>query len=173
MSINIQHLVDTELTTAQEALRKSRDGMLRVYNDSPVEIQEFVQRVFAWKQDSTRKQWIWELFHEVIDFGSRDFNGNFGSFVSNYLLDDSEFRVEWRKPAVDSNGRLIWGKGGFETVVTTKEDPAAEPVVVSDFIDGRQNVSLLMEAMDHMERRHEERIQENEKVQKLLREMRK
>jgi hypothetical protein len=67
------------------------------------------------------------------------------SFVGNYLLDDSSFRIEWRVTDVTPN------------FVTTKNVEVAKPVVVLDN-NGIQDANALLEAMDIAERRATERI---------------
>jgi hypothetical protein len=52
-----------------------------------------------------------------------------------------------------------------------KSDPGAEPVVLYDN-DGTQNVSLLMEAMDHKEWENGQRILSERKLKELFRQIR-
>ena len=97
----------------------------------------------------------------------------FHSFVVNGLLDDGAFRIEWRKNFVDENHNLVWLPGGMcKTVLTDKDDPAAQPVVVWDN-DGTQNVKLLMEAMDHKEWEVKRREEQEKKIREMFSKFRK
>lgn len=119
--------------------------------------------------DNEQVSFVFETRDEAISMSPIGFMDSFGSFVSNSLLDDSAFRIEWRKNFVDENHNLVWLPGGdCKTVLTTKDDPRAKPVVVVDHNDGTQNVALLMEAMDHKEWEHRQRIEEEEELQRLL-----
>jgi hypothetical protein len=97
---------------------------------------------------------LWEFTHKAFDMNPLLFMGSFGSFVGNCLLDDSSFKIEWRKP--DLNGySLKWlPNGEFQTIVTTKDDPKGKPLLVrSSDDDGETDVALIMEAMDILEER--------------------
>lgn len=137
------------------------------------DIGRFMERALEWRTDASKRQLLWELFHEVIDMSDLGFIGSFESFVSNALLDDAAFRVEWRKAFLDEKHNLVWLSGGdFKTVLTDKDDPRAEPVIVLDFNEGTQNVALLMEAMDHKEWEVLQRQELENKKNELLAKMR-
>lgn len=149
--------------------RERLDNLLEEQNGT--DVGKFMQRVLEWRTEPKR-QLLWELFHEVIDMTDMGFMGSFVGFVANNLLDDDAFRIEWRKPYLDDKHNLVWlPNGEFKTVLTDKDDPKAEPVVVSDN-DGTQNVSLLMEAMDHKEWEVKQRQELENKKNELLAKMR-
>ena len=131
-------------------------------------------RVLEWRNDPKNgKQHLWEMFQEVIDMSPMGFMGDFYSFVINGLLDDAAFRIEWRKNYVDENHNLVCLPGGMcKTVLTDKDDPDAEPVVVWDN-DGTQNVKLLMEAMDHKEWEVKRREEQEKKIREMFSKLRK
>jgi hypothetical protein len=133
------------------------------------DIGSFMNRVLEWRNEPKNgKQHLWEMFHEAIDMSPMGFMGSFRSFVVNALLDDAAFRIEWRKNFVDENHNLVWLPGGnCKTVLTEKDDPNAEPVVVLDN-DGTQKVSLLMEAMDHKEWEVKQREEREKRVRQLF-----
>lgn len=131
------------------------------------DVGNFIERVLNWYHDKNKKQLLWEIFHNVFDLNPILFMETFASFFTNCLLDDSAFRVEYRKLFVDEKNNLVWEKDGHKTVLSTKDDPKAEPVVFWDN-DGSQNVALLMEAMDKAELIHFRRIQENEELQEKI-----
>lgn len=136
------------------------------------DIGRFMERALEWRTEASKRQLLWELFHEVIDMSDMGFMGSFFGFIENALLDDAAFRVEWRKAFLDENKRLVWLSGGdFKTVLTDKDDPKAEPVIVLDCHKGTQNVALLMEAMDHKEwevlQRQELENEKNELLAKM------
>ncbi len=146
--------------------RNRLDSLIKENKNS--DIGNFTERVLAWYHDKNKKQLLWEIFHNVFDLNPILFMETFANFVTNCLLDDSAFRVEYRKLFVDGKHDLVWEKDGYKTVLSTKDDPEAEPVVIRDN-DGTQKVALLMEAMDHAEFRHFQRIQEDEELQEKLR----
>lgn len=164
--------LNVELHEAKERLKQHHTAIINRLSDehTPDDVKAFIARVFQWRRDRKNgSQWLWELFHEAISMSPIGFMDSFGSFVSNSLLDDSAFRIEWRKNFVDENHNLVWLPGGVcKTVLTTKDDPRAEPVVVVDHNDGTQNVALLMEAMDHKEWEHRQRIEQEEELQRLF-----
>jgi hypothetical protein len=137
------------------------------------DIGRFMERALEWRTEASKRQLLWELFHEVIDMSDMGFMGSFIGFVVNALLDDAAFRVEWRKAFLDENKRLVWLSGGdFKTVLTDKDDPKAEPVIVLDCHEGTQDVPLLMEAMDHKEWEVLQRQELENKKNELLAKMR-
>lgn len=146
------------------------NGTLNEHAGTP--IGDFCNRVLSWRVDKARSQWLWELFHEAIDMSNIGFMDSFDAFVVNALLDDAAFRIEWRKNVVDELGNLEWLPGGnIKTILVDKSDPGAQPVVLYDN-DGTQNVSLLMEAMDHKEWENEQRILSERKLEELFRQTR-
>jgi len=152
--------LNVELYEAQERLKQHHTDLINRLSDehTPDDVKAFIARVFQWRRDKNGRQWLWELFHEAMDMSPLGFMDSFESFVANSLLDDSAFRIEWRK---NFHG------GVCKTVLTTKDDPKAAPVVVLDN-DGTQQVALLMEAMDHKEWEHRQRIEQEEEVERLL-----
>jgi hypothetical protein len=87
--------------------------------------------------------------------------------VIGCISDDSAFRIEWRKNYVDENHDLVWESGGYKTVLSSKEDPDSSPIVLWDN-DGKQNVRLLMEAMDEAELREERRQKSYDDLEELF-----
>jgi hypothetical protein len=161
---------DHLFSLAMTKLTSDREGLNSLLEEEKgTELGKFMERALLWRTEASKKQHLWELFHEVIDMSDMNFMGSFISFVSNCLLDDSFFKVEWRKPFLDENRRLVWLPGGeFKTVLTSKDDPRAEPVIVWDNDNGTQDVSLLMEAMDHKEWEEKQRQElENKRIELL------
>ena len=106
-------------------------------------VGKFITRVLSWKTDKEKNHYLWDMFLEVFAFDPINFIGSFGSFVGGNLLDDSAFRIEWRK--------YTYNRSGVRTFeIVSREDPKAEPVVLHDN-EGTQNVKLLLEAMDYKE----------------------
>lgn len=159
---------DLLFSMALNQLNADREGLNNLLEEERgTEVGKFMERALLWRTEASKKQHLWELFHEVIDMSDMSFMGSFISFVANGLLDDSSFRVEWRKTILDENRRL------FKTVLTTKDDPRAAPVILwGNDDDGTQDVSLLMEAMDHKEWEEKQRQELENKKNELLAKLR-
>lgn len=164
---------DTLFAFALNKLTADRERLNSLLEEEKgTDVGKFMERALEWRTEAPKRQLLWELFHEVIDMTDMGFMGSFIGFVVNNLLDDAAFRIEWRKPYLDDNHNLVWlPNGEFKTVLTDKDDPKAEPVVVSDN-DGTQNVALLMEAMDHKEWEVKQRQELENKKNELLAKMR-
>lgn len=135
--------------------RARLERLLAEYSNNPV--GEFMRRVLDWYNDKDKKQLLWEFAHKAFDLNPILFMGSFVSFVGNCLLDDSAFKIEWRKP--DFNGYdLIWlPNGEYKTILTTKDDPKSSPLLLqSTEDDAKKDVDLIMEAMDIKELREKE-----------------
>ena len=155
-------------------LTKDREGLnSRLEEQAGTEIGIFMNRALKWRIDSSKSHLLSELFNEAVDMSELGFMGSFCSFVGNCLLDDSAIWIEWRKNFVDENHDLVWdhSRGGWKTVLTDKNDSRAQPVVVIDN-DGTQDVSLLMEAMDHKEWEVKQREEMEAKKNELLKKIR-
>jgi hypothetical protein len=138
------------------------------------DVNAFLQKILEWKykKGSTHSQLVWEIFHHAIEIeDEKCFFGSLNSFVSNCLLDDSYFAIEWRKPdylyktevygGIEVQApELQWLPGGeIKTMLTTKDDPKGKPVVVWAHDDnGTQDAKLLIEAMDIAEERAIQRL---------------
>ena len=146
------------------------DRLMEKNKDSEVGV--FIQRVLDWYFDKDKKHLLWEIFHKAFDLSPILFMGSFGSFVANCLLNNSTFRVEYHKLFVDANFDLVYENGEHKTVLSSKDDPEAAPIVIIDN-DGVQQVSLLMEAMDKSEAIAFRRHKENERLQELFKSIRK
>lgn len=145
---SIQNSAINKLNSDREGLER----LLKDYHGNPV--TDFIIRVLEWYNNKDKSQLLWEFTHKAFDMNPLLFMGSFGSFVGNCLLDDSSFKIEWRKP--DLNGySLKWlPNGEFQTIVTTKDDPKGKPLLVwSGDDDGETDVALIMEAMDILEER--------------------
>jgi len=143
--------------------RKSLERLLTEYSDFP--IIPFIHRVLDWRCDKNKSQWLWEFAHQAFDLSPLLFLGGFTSFVSNCLLDDSSFKIDWRKPELNGH-QLIWLPGGeFKTMLTTKEDPDSRPLLLWAGDDGTSNVDILMEAMDLLEQRELERLRKAQELE--------
>ena len=114
-------------------------------------IYAFIERVLSWHPDKSKHVELWVFLNNVVDLNDLNFIGSFRSFVANGLLDDSMWSIRWSKPNQDSNNPDVL------FIESSTNDILAEPEVVWDQINGGQNVNLLMEAMDHIERCIEER----------------
>lgn len=165
---------DLLFSFALNKLTADRDALNELLaEESGTDLGRFMERALEWRTEASKRQLLWELFHEVIDMSDLGFIGSFVSFVSNALLDDAAFRVEWRKAFLDEKHNLVWLPGGdFKTVLTDKDDPSAQPVIVLDYNEGTQNVALLMEAMDHKEWEVLQRQELKNKRNELLAKMR-
>lgn len=154
--------IEAEFARAAANLNQTREAwvwfMARDNAEMPEDVRAFVLRVFAYRADSERGHWLWEVFHEVLDMSDLMFLDSFLEFVGHDLLDDGAFRIEWRK---------------FGKELTTKDDPNAEPVVVRDYDEGTQDVALLMEALDHKQLEHDRRVRADARLNVLLARLRK
>ena len=116
-------------------------------------IGDFIIRVFEWRADKEKQQYLWSMFNECFTLSQTDFMGSFHSFVVNALLDDTYFLIEYRKPYFDENHNLVWlPNNKIKTYCVPKEEIGADPVVVLTG-DGLHDVKFLMEAMDYKEKR--------------------
>jgi hypothetical protein len=160
--------LDTILDSAVKQINKEYAALQQfLIEEESTLVGYFTNRVLSWYGDKRKKQLLWEMFHKAIDIESPVlFMGSLHSFVVNCLLDDSAFRIEWRKNYVDENHNLVWENGGHRTILSSKEDPDSFPIVLWDN-DGKQNVHLLMEAMDEVELREDRRQKEYEKDQDI------
>jgi hypothetical protein len=156
MSItSLKKNINEEFVKAKREIETDCDEMLKLIDDIKSgghdEIREFVEQVFEWRKDGEKDQWLWEIFREVVDFNQKEFLSSFRSFVGNFLLDDSYFRIEWRRAFISSEGFLEWlPDGNYRTEIVDKSADRAFPIVIPDYSDsGSQNVSLIKEAMDH------------------------
>jgi hypothetical protein len=99
------------------------------------DVYRFIERALEWRTDHSKKQLFAEFASGVIDMTNHGFMNSISYFIKNTLLNDSGcgFRIEWRK--------------FFSNVLTDKNDPESDPFIVLD-INGMNDVSLIMEAMD-------------------------
>lgn len=118
---------------------------------------ELAERMMAWYIDKRKHQWLWCFAHEAFGCDSpTSFLGNLNSFIGNCLLDDSQFRIEWRKNKLTKDFDLVWDKNGeMVTVRTGRADSRARPHLYRHHADtgGSQDPALIMAAMDEIERR--------------------
>lgn len=137
---------------------------------------KFLDMAVEWFLDghsgTDRKQYLWEMFHHVINFGSVNlFMDSLMGFIGHELLDDGACRIEWKVLDLDSNRRLIWDKetNDFKHRVVTQDNPKSLPVVVYERDDGRPaDVDELLEAMDVCFQRKRKRLQEMVEFQKEI-----
>jgi len=117
------------------------------------------ERMMAWYIDKRKHQWLWCFAHEAIVMGSpTTFLANLNNFIGNCLLDDSQFRIEWRKNKLTKDFDVVWDKNGNPmTVKTTPNEKtgSARPHLFRHHADtgGSQDPALIMAAMDEIERR--------------------
>jgi hypothetical protein len=162
--------IDNLFNAAVADLTNDRDRLNElVKSQAGTEVGAFVIRALEWYADQEKHQLLWELLNEAVDMSKLGFMGSFRSFVGNCLLDDSSFRIEWRK-LVQKGGDLEWDykTGSFKTEVCNKEDPDARPTVLYAGDDGSQKVALLMEAMDHKVWEVEQREALEKHIQELF-----
>ena len=113
-------------------------------------IYAFIERVLSWHPDKSKHVDLWVLLNNVVDLNDLNFIGSFSSFVSNGLLDNSTWSIRWSRENQDPDTDALF-------IPSSPNDILAEPEVIWDPMNGSQNVDLLMEAMDHIERCMEER----------------
>lgn len=136
-------------------------------NHQEDDIGKFINKVLTWYFDKNKKHMLWEIFHNVFDLSPLLFMETFCSFVVNSLLDDSAFRIEYRKLSLNKDFNLIWQNGEFKTDLSSEEDLDANPIVYWDN-DGSQDVNLLLKAMDHAELRRLKRIKLEKETKDLI-----
>lgn len=144
---------------SQVRLEQNLQSIKNILVEENGEISAFVRRVLDWSTNASKaglSQLLWEFAHNVFDQSDElNFLGNINSFVQNELLDDGSFVIEWRKNRI-VNDDLVWDRetNGWETELTTKDDPNGRPVLKRATDDnGTQKVELIMEAMDLIEER--------------------
>lgn len=160
MNFGMINILEKIYCSAQADLENSFDSLnQKILEFKDDKIGEFILRCLDWYTDKSKKQLLWELFHEVWDFSLLGFVASLDAFVANSLLDDYSFVVEWRvylykdnRPVFDNS------KFGIKTTLSTRGNENSFPVVVG--VGGAsQDVSLLMEAMDEKERRERKRLE--------------
>jgi len=169
----------TETESVIERFCRARKDWL---NEGFTNHVKFLDLVVEWYFDdhkgTDRKQYLWEMFHRVINFGSPNlFMDSLLGFIGHELLDDGASRIDWRVLDFDSNRSLVWEKesNDFKHLVVTQDNPRSLPIVVYERDDGRAaDVSELLEAMEvcfQRNRKHLEEILETQKeIQALMKE---
>ena len=120
---------------------------------------ELAERMMAWYIDKRKHQWLWCFAHHAIIMDSpMTFLANLNNFIGNCLLDDSQFRIEWRKTMITKNFEVRCDKNGcIMTVKTTPNEKSgrARPHLFRHYTDegGSQDPALIMAAMDEIELR--------------------
>jgi hypothetical protein len=116
--------------------------------DNP-NIIKFVEKYIDWYKDNDLKTFM--MFSKVINQDSNYIWDNLRSFCDNYFHDDSFFSVKWYQSE--------WASGGTKKVPADKEDIHLFPVVEPDDDYGRQDVNLILEAMEQYEKNEAALIQ--------------
>jgi hypothetical protein len=113
----------------------------------------FILKFLEWLQDKYKHQLLWEMFHETLSLNPLTVLGELDSFVGNCILDDSYFKVEWRKIDYGTGYDVQWlPDGKFKMKVCRSDDPAAKPVVLRAGDDGCQDPNVLIETMQLFEK---------------------
>lgn len=171
---NAQRLFEQAHAGLQEDLNNIQQ---RTADASLPDVQKFVNLVLEWRTDPNQKQLLWEMFEEA--FSTQDlltFFGTFNSFVSNCLLANSCFAVEWRKPDYDLSGTesreiQYLPDGCVKTILTTKEDPdsSAHVIWAHDEHPGHcSDAKVLIEAMEFMKQRNAEYMERMLKLEEEI-----
>lgn len=158
-----QARAETENTI--ETFRRVRQDWL---NKGFADHVKFLDLVVEWYFDdhkgTDRMQYLWEMFHRVINFGNTNlFMDSLLGFISNDLLDDGACRIEWRVLDLSNSPQLIWDKEANEHkhLVVTQDNPQSLPIVVYERDDGRvADVGELLEAMGVCFERQKKKLQE-------------
>ena len=158
---------DNFLQCAVDQLRVDHEKFTKlVAKVQGTDVGEFVNRALDWKVNKPHR--FYELFHEVIACDNMNFMGSFRSWVANYLLDDSSFKVIWIKNQMNKE------TGRIDQISSDPSDPdfCVAPVVVEGYDDGCQDPAILMAAMDRIERNCEAREALDLKVKSMMRKFR-
>lgn len=123
-------------------------------------IHTFLVTFLEWHQDKRKSQLLWEMFHDIISINPLLVLGDLDSFVGNYLLDDSYFKIKWRKVDYAEDFSIQWLRNGnMKMKAADKDDLQAKPMVLRAKDDkGSQDVDLLLEAMRMFHAREELRV---------------
>ena len=80
------------------SLKKDFDAISILWNESGEHerVQEFMRQFLLMTSERNSRQLLYELFCNIIDFDDRMFLYSFKGFVSNYLLDDSFYKIVWK-----------------------------------------------------------------------------
>jgi hypothetical protein len=124
-------------------------------------ISRVIFKFLDWRINN--QQLLWEFTREFNGFKMSHvgFIGWLTFFVSNYLLDDSGFKIEWKKRSyIEFKNEVDFEK----YVACTKDDKDAEPFLQISYDDDNwhQNPDLILEAMDIMEKNELRRQKERE-----------
>lgn len=164
----LTELVEQIHENALSKLEQSKSDFVRFYNEAPPEVVEFVELFLTWFADrGEKRQWAWEMFHRAFSFDTTSILGELHSFAVNCLLDDSGYKIDWIKPAVDEKQNLIWDNSsrGFAVTPCAEQDENTLPEVrISNEDDNSQCVARLIGAMRTAERRHQEEQRAREEI---------
>lgn len=141
-----------------EQLNSAEQALLNFLEEDHVtdDIRKFITRVFAWYHDKTRRQYLYEMFRDVLSLDDKNFVDSVHSFVVDKLLDDGSFEIHWCVPAYKKAFELVYTKNGdIKYKRVKKTNPRARPRVVRGGDNGTQNVALLLDAMEIHEEREE------------------
>ena len=148
MNSNTDQFLQMALKQLQADHEKFAKFVARVQG---TDVGDFVNRALDWKVNKPHS--FYELFHEVIACDEINFMASFRSWVVNSLLDDSSFKVIWVKNEMNKE------TGRIEQVSSDPSDLnyRVQPIVIHGYDDGCQDPTLLMAAMDRIERNCEAR----------------
>jgi hypothetical protein len=141
MNTTINHIASEINYSAVEEINTDYNLFIDFINkQKDKNIELFTQTFLEWYTNG-RYHLLYTMFSEIIQLENKVFLDSFHSFISNFFLDDAYFRIEWRK--------FTFLNGKMTHVISTKEEPGTEPVVVPDHDSGTQDPILLLDTMEY------------------------
>jgi hypothetical protein len=133
-------------------LNEYKYGSNPYYKDTIDDVLLFVEKYFEWYGSPHKRQWLHQMFDEMI-WQEADIFGPLLHFISYNIYDDGSWNVKWFKDVYETKKKVIGGVEvdwpTFENIgreETTEDDwENGYPVVVSE--DVTQDPKILLRAM--------------------------
>jgi hypothetical protein len=126
-------------------------------DDTHSNVHDFVDLFISWYSDKQKHQWLWELFHNVIQLDDVNVIWSLDHFIHYHLYDDGGYSVWWKTTKFADDTCSLVDKYHTEYVKDSY------PVLKHDTDDNyHQDVQLLIDLMNKKQELELNRIKEFE-----------